>query len=290
MKLTQILSQISSQGIKLWAEGDELKIRAPKGTLTAEIRDLLSQNKLELLQLLQQKSSNISATSVPLVPVGRDKDLPVTYQQERLWTIDQLMGNKLNLNISKALRLDGLIDIQLLQKSWNEMISRHEILRTTFTFAEGSLIQVVIPSLDSEISVVDYQGLSITEQKSKIQKAIEQETRQYFDLSQGPLLSVKLFICSDREGVLLLVTHHIISDALSHNLLFREHLLLYNSYLSKKPYPFKQLDIQYGDYAVWQRQWLQGEVLKKRLDYWKQELADIPMYLFIVYQKQNLEK
>ena len=290
MKMTNILSQISSQGIKLWAEGDELKIRAPKGTLTTEMHDLLSQNKRELLQLLQQKSSNISVTSLPLVPVGRDKDLPVAYQQERLWIIDQLMGNKLNLNMSTSLRIDGLIDIQLLQKSWNEMISRHEILRTTFTFAEGLLIQVVVPSLDSEISVVDYQGLSITEQKSKIQEAIEQENRQYFDLSQGALLSIKLFRCSDRQGVLLLVTHHIISDILSHNLLFREHLLLYDSYLSKKPYPFKQLDIQYGDYAVWQRQWLQGEVLKKRLDYWKQELADIPMYLFIVYQKQNLEK
>ena len=231
MKLTQILSQISSQGIKLWAEGDELKIRAPKGTLTAEIRDLLSQNKLELLQLLQQKSSNISATSVPLVPVGRDKDLPVTYQQERLWTIDQLMGNKLNLNVSTALRIEGLIDVQLLQKSWNEMMSRHETLRTTFSFAGGSLIQVVLPSLDSEISVVDYQGLSKTEQASVIQEAIEQEAQQYFDLSEGPLLNVKLFRCSEREGVLLLVSHHIISDGLSHNFLFREHILLYDYHM-----------------------------------------------------------
>ena len=275
MKLTQILSQISSQGIKLWAEGDELKIRAPKGTLTAEIRDLLSQNKLELLQLLQQKSSNISATSVPLVPVGRDKDLPVTYQQERLWTIDQLMGNKLNLNVSTALRIEGLIDVQLLQKSWNEMMSRHETLRTTFSFAEGSLIQVVLPSLDSEISVVDYQGLSKTEQASVIQEAIEQEAQQYFDLSEGPLLNVKLFRCSEREGVLLLVSHHIISDGLSHNFLFREHILLYDSYLSKKPSPLEELDIQYGDYSVWQRQWLQGEVLQKGIDFWKKELADI---------------
>ncbi len=275
MKLTQVLSKISSQGIKLWAEGDELKIRAPKGSLTTEIRDLLSKNKLELLQLLQQKSSNLSATSVPLVPVGRDKDLPVTYQQERLWTIDQLMGNKLNLNVTTALKIEGLIDIPLLQKSWNEMISRHETLRTIFTFAEGSLIQEILPSLDSEISVVDYQGLNKTEQESAIREAIEQEAQQYFDLSQGPLVTLKLLRCSEKEGVLLLVSHHIIADGLSHNFLLNEHIVLYDSYLSKKTSPLPELEIQYGDYSVWQRQWLQGEVLQKGIDNWKQELADV---------------
>ncbi|NEP80319.1 MAG: AMP-binding protein [Okeania sp. SIO3B3] len=275
MKLTQVLSQISSQGIKLWAEGDELKIRAPKGALTTEIRDLLSKNKSELLQLLQQKSSSASATSVPLVPVGRDQDLPVTYQQERLWTIDQLMGNKLNLNVTTALKFEGLIDIPLLQKSWNEMIARHETLRTIFSFPEGALIQEILPSLESEISVVDYQGLSKTEQASLIEEAIEKEAEQYFDLSQGPLITLKLLRCSEKEGVLLLVSHHIISDALSHSFLLREHILLYDSYLSKKPSPLPELELQYGDYSVWHRQWLQGEVLQKGIDNWKQELADV---------------
>ncbi|MEB3341935.1 condensation domain-containing protein [Okeania sp.] len=275
MKLTEILSQISSQGIKLWAEGDELKIRAPKGALTTETRDLLSKNKLELLHLLQEKSSNVSATSVPLVYVGRDKDLPVTYQQERLWTIDQLMGNKLNLNVSTALKIEGLIDIPLLQKSWNEIISRNESLRTIFSFAEGSLIQVIVPSLDSKISVIDYQGLSKTEQERAISEIIEKEAEQYLDLSQGPLVHLKLLRCSETEGVLILVSHHIISDGLSHNFIFREHILLYDSYLSQKPSPLPELDIQYGDYSVWQRQLLQGEVLQKGIDFWKQELANI---------------
>ncbi|MGD1712998.1 condensation domain-containing protein [Dapis sp. BLCC M172] len=275
MNLTQVLSQISSQGIKLWAEGDELKIRAPKGALTPEIRDLLSQNKLELLQLLQGKTNNIDATSVPLVSVSRDKDLPVSYQQERLWTVDQLMPGMANLNLCIAVRIEGLIDIEILQKSWNEIISRYDILRTNFAFVEGSLVQVVIPSLTNEISVLDYPDLSATEQEKTFKEVFEEESAQSFDLSQGQLFSLKLLRFSEKEGVLVLIFHHIISDGLSLNLLDRELINLYDSYLSKKESPLKELDIQYGDYAVWQREWLQGDVLEKGLNYWKQQLTDI---------------
>ena len=141
--------------------------------MTTEIRDLLSQNKLELLQLLQGKANNIDATSVPLVSVDRDKDLPVSYQQERLWTVDQLMRGMANLNLCIAVRIEGLIDIEILQKSWNEIISRYDILRTNFAFVEGSLVQVVVPSLTNEISVLDYSDLSATEQERTFKEVFE---------------------------------------------------------------------------------------------------------------------
>ncbi|NES08281.1 MAG: hypothetical protein F6K22_39290 [Okeania sp. SIO2F4] len=275
MNLTQVLSEISSKGIKLSAEGDELKIRAPKGALTPEIRDLLSKNKLELLQLLQQKNNSVSATSVPLEAVPRDKDLPVSYQQERLWTVEQLMSDRVSLNLCQALRITGLIDIEILQKSWNEIISRYEVLRTNFAFIEGSLVQVVAPSLTAKISVLDYLDLSKTEQERVIQEIFEEESAQSFDLSQGPLFSTKLLRFSEQEGVLVSVFHHIISDGLSVNFLVHEHILLYDSYINNKQSPLKELDIQYGDYAVWQREWLKGDVLEKGLDYWKKQLTDV---------------
>ncbi|WP_424097233.1 SDR family NAD(P)-dependent oxidoreductase [Moorena producens] len=275
MNLKQVLYQISSQGIKMWAEGDQLKINAPKGALTAEIRDIISQNKTELLQLLQEKSHNFSAQSIPLISVNRKEDFTLSYQQERLWSVTQLITDSAALNISQTIRFEGLIDIKVLQESLNKIVSRHEILRTSFALKEGSLVQVPLPELDISISVEYYPGLSTNEITAVIEENVAQESLKNFDLSQAPLFSFKLLQFSDTDAVLILVFHHIIIDVLSINLLIRELLTLYDSSLDKKHSPLTELDIQYGDYAVWQRQWLQGEVLEKGLNFWKKQLAGV---------------
>lgn len=210
-----------------------------------------------------------------LFSVTRNQNAPLSYQQERLWNVAQLIPNSAALNVSQAMRIEGLLDIKVLQKSWNKIVSRHEILRTNFTLVESSLVQVVIPSLDAKISVEDNRGLSPTDRTTIIEKFVERELQQYFDLSRAPLFSLKLLRLSDTDGVLILVFHHIILDGLSSNLLFQELITLYDAYLEKKQSPLTELDIQYGDYTVWQRQWLQGEVLQKGLDYWKEQLAGV---------------
>jgi len=276
MNLKQVLYQVSKQGIKLWAEDSELKINAPKGSLTAEIRDALLHNKSELVQLLQgPKSNNLTANSIPLVPVYRTDNCTPSYQQERLWSVAQLMPGQGTLNISKSVRIQGVINIPVLQTSWNQIVSRHEILRTSFALVEGSLLQTVLPHLEVTISVEDYPGLSTAEIAAVIEENFIQESRNYFDLSQAPLFDLKLLRFSDTDGVLFLIFHHIITDGLSINLLIQELLSLYDTSLDKKQSPLTELEIQYGDYAVWQRQWLQGEILEKGLNYWQKQLAGV---------------
>ncbi|MDJ1179178.1 condensation domain-containing protein [Roseofilum sp. BLCC_M91] len=275
MNLKKLLYKISSQGIKVWAEGDELKVNAPKGSLTAEIREVLSQNKIELLQLLQQRSSSVNVNSIPLVPVHRDRNFTLSYQQERLWSVAQLMPDNVTLNLCQAVRLQGLINIQLLQNSWQQIIDRHEILRTSFALVEGALVQVSIPKLEVSIVVEDNSNLSESEIEDLIEENIAQESRRSFDLAQAPLFNLKWLRFGDTDGALILVYHHIIGDGLSINLLTQELLTLYDASLEKKPSPLTDLDIQYGDYAVWQRQWLQGEVLEKGLNYWQQQLTGV---------------
>ncbi|MDJ1172320.1 condensation domain-containing protein [Roseofilum sp. BLCC_M154] len=275
MNIKEFLYKISSQGIKVWAEGDELKVNAPKGSLTAEIRQTLSENKIELLQLLQQRSSSINVNSRPLVPVHRDRNFTLSYQQERLWSVAQLMSEKATLNLCQAVRLQGLINIQVLQKSWQQIIDRHEILRTSFALVEGALVQVSIPKLEVSIVVEDHSNLSGSEIADLIEENIAQESRRSFDLAQAPLCNLKWLRFGDTDGALILVYHHIIGDGLSINLLTQELLTLYDASLEKQPSPLAQLEIQYGDYAVWQRQWLQGEVLEKGLNYWQRQLTGV---------------
>ncbi|MEM1168617.1 MAG: condensation domain-containing protein [Cyanobacteria bacterium P01_H01_bin.35] len=274
MNLNQILSEVSKQGIKLWAEGDELKIRAPKGSLTPELKNLLSENKANLLELLQ-KNNTPSVDSVPLVPVSRDRNLPVSYQQERLWTVSQLMANSAALNLCHGLRIEGVIDIDKWQESLNEMVRRYETLRTKFTFVEGSLVQVIIPDLEVKLLVEKYQGLSETEKEVVIKEQVEKELSKAFDVSQAPLFVVKIVQFSDKEAVLISVFNHIITDGFSQNLFSEEILKLYDIALEEKPFPASELEVQYVDYAVWQREYLQGEVLQKGLNYWQKQLADI---------------
>ncbi|NES18401.1 MAG: AMP-binding protein [Symploca sp. SIO3E6] len=275
MELKEVLYKISRQGIKVWTDNGELKIKAPKSELTAELRELLSQNKAQLLHFLKKKSNKFTVTSIPLVPVFRNKNIPVSYQQERFWTISQLIPNSAVLNLSTAVQIKGIIKVPVLQQSWTELVRRHESLRTTFTYIDGELIQSLLPSLDIQIAVDEYRGLSAAQKATVIEKVMEQESQKSFDLSQAPLFRTKLLQFSDTEAALILAVHHIIIDALSLNLLFQELLSLYDAALENKQSSLLELAIQYADYAVWQRQLLQGEILQNGLEYWREQLAGV---------------
>jgi len=276
MNLEQLLSQISSRGIKLSVTGDELKIRATKGALTPEIRETIVQNKAELLKLLQQQNNNQSANFLPLVPVQRNGSLPLSFQQERLWTVHHLLPNSSALNVTQVVQLIGKLNIPVLQASLNEIVNRHETLRTTLSLVEGSFVQIVIPNLNVTISVEDYRGSSSTQQASSIKKLLETESQYCFELEQAPLFRLKILRLTDTKANLIFVLHHIICDALSNNFLVQELLNVYDALLEGKPSPLPELEIQYGDYAVWQRKWLQGKVLEEGRNYWKEQLNGTP--------------
>lgn len=215
----------------------------------------------------------------PIVPVPRDGMLPLSFAQERLWLVDRLEPNSTAYNMPAALRLVGSLNIAALEQSFNEIVRRHEVLRTTFTEVDGQPVQASAPSLILKIPVVDLQALPETEQDAEVLRLAAQETQLPFDLARGPLLRVTLLKLGLSEHILLLTMHHIVSDAWSDGVFIRELAALYEAFCTGQPSPLPELSIQYADFAHWQRQWLQGDVLETLLSYWQQQLASAPTKL-----------
>ncbi|GAX45463.1 amino acid adenylation domain-containing protein [Tolypothrix sp. NIES-4075] len=214
-----------------------------------------------------------------LVSVARNEHLPLSFSQERLWFLYQLQQDSSTYNVSFAFRLQGSLNIWALERSLNEIIQRHEALRTTFSADQNKPVQVIAPSLKLTLPIVNLQELPEKERETQVLQLVKKEVQQPFDLEQGSLLRSSLVQLGDREYVLLLSVHHIAFDGWSEGILWRELTTLYTAFSTDKPSPLPQLPIQYADFAVWQRQWLQGQVMDSQLNYWKQQLADAPPLL-----------
>lgn len=212
-------------------------------------------------------------TIPPIVPVAHDNDLPLSFAQQRLWFLDQLEQNSSSYNIPTAVRLTGQVNIEALQKSINEVIRRHEALRTTFAMRDRQAVQIIAPTMELKLEILDLQPLAKDEQTAQLRSLMVKEAHFPFDLTQGPLLRMFLIQLAPEEYVLLLVMHHIVSDGWSINIFIREIVALYQAFSQGLPSPLPELPIQYADFAVWQRQWLQGPVLEYQLDYWQQQLG-----------------
>ncbi|MBD2201846.1 amino acid adenylation domain-containing protein [Calothrix sp. FACHB-1219] len=209
----------------------------------------------------------------PILPCSRQVKLPLSFAQNRLWFIDQLQPGNSAYNIFNGFRLQGSLNITALEQSINEIIRRHEILRTQFITVDGQPVQAIIPELQLTLPVIDLQTLSTAAQAAAVQQLITQAAQQPFDLTQAPLLRLSLVKLNPTEHIVLFAMHHIISDAWSMGILIRELTVIYQAYLNGEASPLAELSIQYADFAVWQREWLQGEMLKTQLSYWKQQLA-----------------
>jgi len=209
----------------------------------------------------------------PLQPMPRHDPLPLSYAQQRLWFLDQLEPGSTTYNLSIAFRLTGVLDVTALEKSLDEIVRRHEILRTVFPAKDGQPAQVIVSALPLTLPVVDLRAIPDTIREADAQQRATAESRQSFDLAQGPLWSVKLLRLADEEHVFLLNMHHIIFDGWSFDVLFRELTALYTAFSNGKPSPLPVLPLQYCDFALWQRMWLRGAMLEAQLTYWKQQLG-----------------
>ncbi|HVR98413.1 MAG TPA: amino acid adenylation domain-containing protein, partial [Thermoanaerobaculia bacterium] len=207
----------------------------------------------------------------PVVPVPRDGDLPLSFAQQRLWLLDQLEPGSAAYNIPLAVRLDGAVSPGRLAWIFGEVARRHEALRTTFAPREDRPVQVIAPEWKPELPVVDLSRLADREERALA--LARDEARRPFDLRRGPLLRLALVRLDERDHLLLVTMHHVVSDAWSIGVLLREIAALYD----RRSLP--SLAVQYADFAVWQRQWLQGEVLKAQLSFWKTRLAGAPWLL-----------
>ena len=244
----------------------------------------LSAQKRELLLKKLQKEKQISLTGKtdnipPLVAVSREQTLPLSFAQQRLWFLDELEGGSANYNMAAAVRLVGSLQVTALKKAITEIVQRHEVLRTNFKTVNGTAVQVITPNLTVSLPQLDLQALTPEEKSAEVQRLVKEEADKSFDLANDPLLRVTLLKLSPEEHLLLLTIHHIVCDGWSIEVFFREITTHYEAFLIGTPSPLSALPIQYSDFAHWQRQWLQGEVLEKGLNYWKQQLAEIPPLL-----------
>jgi len=243
--------------------------------------ETLSPEKRELvLQKLKQQSSKNNRNLTPLLaPVSREQPLPLSFAQQRLWFIDQLEGEKCIYNVPFFWQLKGFLNINALEQAIRAIVQRHEVLRTSFSVVHGSSIQVIHPHPQLTIQVVDWRHLAEKDQLSKAQQLATEELQQPFDLSDPPLLRVKLLQLAEQSHLLLLVIHHIVCDGWSMDIFRRELFTLYTAFCAGEPSPLPELSLQYADFAQWQRQWLQGEVLQTQLNYWQKQLAAAPPLL-----------
>ncbi len=213
----------------------------------------------------------------PIVPVARDGELPLSFAQQRLWFIDRLEPGSSVYNFPAAVRLTGPLNLAALSRSLDEIIRRHEALRTTFAIADGRPVQLIAPTLKLTLPLVDLQMLPERERESALRRLAAEEAQRPFDLAEGPLIRATVLRLGEDDHVGLLTMHHIVADGWSTGILIRELATLYESYCSARPSPLPELTIQYADFAHWQRQWLDGEVLESQLSYWKQQLAGAPL-------------
>src|ERR1043165_1843450 len=218
-----------------------------------------------------------SVQVTPIKPVNRKKQkLPLSYAQQRLWFLDQLMPGTTLYSVPILYRLNGELKIEALEKSVSEIIRRHESLRTRIEVSAGSPVQVIEKPRRLKLEVLDLSELKSDDREPEVQRLIKCEWQQPFDLEHGPFLRVKLIALNDREHLLAITMHHIISDGWSLEVLTRELSALYEAFSNGQPAMLEELPLQYADYAVWQRQWLAGVELERQLQYWEQQLAGAP--------------
>ncbi|MEM7349874.1 MAG: amino acid adenylation domain-containing protein [Acidobacteriota bacterium] len=265
--------------------------------LNSRIKDLPPE-KLRLLakRLKQSKLAAESGPSrPPLVPVAADGNPPLTFQQLRLWFLDQLEPQNPFYNSPAALRLEGPLDLAVLKAAVDEEVRRQAILRTTFSPSSGEEpVQIIAPSVSLPLPVISLERLPPTERLQQAHRLAAEVARRPFDLAQGPLLRITVLSLgtgtADRgtpnrhEHWLLLTIHHILADAWSMRILLQELAQLYQAFARGERSPLGELAVQYADFARWQRSWLAagrtpGEVLAQQLAYWKERLADCPPLL-----------
>ncbi len=201
----------------------------------------------------------------------------LSFAQQRLWFLDQLAPGGSAYNAPVAFRLAGPLDVAALEQSLNEIARRHETLRTTFTLSEEQPVQVIAPETIVALPVADLQNYPESEREARAARLVGEEARRPFDLARGPLLRCHLWRLATEDHILLLTMHHIVSDGWSMGVLYRELSALYETFRQGKDPSLPELPIQYADFAVWQREWLRGEVLERQLSYWKRQLGGVQL-------------
>ena len=246
--------------------------------MSKKLQDL-SPEKRALLEKLLKKKAQARRQAQAIPPRPHPDEHPLSFGQQQLWFFDQLEPESSLYNISGAVRLRGPLQRQALERSMNQVVQRHQVLRARFITEDGEPRQIIAPDLKIPFSYVDLRELPPQQREERALQLATTEAQRPFDLAQGPLLRAMLLQLDDQEHMVVLSMHHIVADGWSIGVFLREMALLYDAYIHDRTPHLPELPIQYADYAHWQRQQLQGDVLDEHLAYWEKQLAGIPPLL-----------
>jgi amino acid adenylation domain-containing protein len=252
-------------------------------SLTRRIEELSPVRRALLDKLLKAKGVGAAPQSTKIQPRVKADFTPLSFAQQRMWVLYQLDPTNPSYVMPDAVRLHGKLDVSALQQGFEEIVRRHDVLRTTYHLTERGPSQVVAPETDVseflDFEVVDFSEMNIDEAEEAARRLTLKEAVTVFDLSQGKQLRIKVIRLSEEDHTILFALHHIASDIWSLTIFAREIAVLYDAFSQGKPSPLPELPIQYADFAVWQREFLQGETYDRQLSYWKEHLKDAPALL-----------
>jgi condensation domain-containing protein/phosphopantetheine binding protein len=255
--------------------------------LLARIRETFVEKDISLRQIFEtptvaglageiEASGTADQVLPPLLPVPREQELPLSFAQQRFWYLDRLHPGNPAYNSSALLRVTGYLNVPALAQAFNEIVQRHESLRTIFPEVNGLPKQVILSEQSITLRIADLRGLSSTDAQATQQRLTANEAKRSFDLSKGPLTRATLTRLDEREHLVVVTMHHIVGDGWSNDLFYQELLSLYSSYSDGQPSTLSVLPVQYADFAHWQREQLQGPRLSAQRAYWQEQLKDAP--------------
>jgi Condensation domain/AMP-binding enzyme/TubC N-terminal docking domain len=271
-----LFQELRSLDVRLTVDGERLRINAPRGALSAALSARIAKHKKTLIKFLRRAKAPLETDSSAIPHVADDVPTPLSFAQERLWFLEQLEPGRPVYNLSRALRIDGPLQVEALEASFNRIVGRHEALRTKFVDGGGRPFQAIAPHRRLRLKAIDLRMLSEAEREVESARLVFEEARRPFDLTSGPLLRIRLLRQREDEYVLFLAVHHIVFDAWSMGILLHELWSLYQGFVDGKTLALPSLLVRYRDYAAWQRAQLHGEVMATDLAFWRKQLAAAP--------------
>ncbi|MDE9499016.1 amino acid adenylation domain-containing protein [Xenorhabdus bovienii] len=274
----QIVNDALEQGIILFVSDSRLKYKTDRGSIPPELLNEWKTHKQALIDFLNQLDAD-STMNVPQLHAtdrnGHSEPAPLSFAQQRLWFIDQFTEGSPQYNCTGDFRLRETLNFNAFSAAVHSLLERHEVLRTHFKVIDKEPRQITSTSYELPIAEHDLSGLNTREQKWLTQQLYKEESNKVFDLSADLMLRIRLIKLADNDHIILYTLHHIACDGWSMAIFFNELITLYRAYCTGNVNPLPPLPIQYADYAQWQRNWLQGNVLQQQLSYWQEQLSGI---------------
>jgi hypothetical protein len=243
------------------------------------IAQLSISERERLLKAAEARSIKKTSKFAPITVAKKRENLPLSYAQQGLWFLAQMEGGSQAYHVPLGLQLCGRLDVAALRRALDRIVARHEVLRTIFGMVDGQPVQRIVATEESRFHLLEQDLRQNPDALGELERVKREEAGAKFDLQAGPMIRGRLLRVAEEEYGLLITMHHIVSDAWSMEILFKELSVLYGTYVKGEEDELPELAIQYADYAVWQRKWMEGEVLQQQAEYWRKNLEGAPELL-----------